>query len=387
MSENPVPLTLDEALDKVEARFLYNLPADELSNIERLFFQIEQAHWFYEDFIADDPLNSHLPKFRKLQSFADILFKRCALLIPLKNEQDILFNDFCKYRYQIPVCGCILVNREMTHVVLVRNWAGNSWSWPKGKINEGESPFDCGIRETLEETGYNAVDLCSEDQFLEVHEDSKVTKLFIAIGVPNDTMFETQTRKEISRVEFHPLQQLPKKVWGVQPFIPKLQRFLRKFKRRKSGPDSASQKKSSAPPPSSSFFDNRNVDTFGASNGGGDEWSVDDMFIANAKLTGKTCTYDGNPHSFGSRHPSYVNYRDEGSHTSSPVTPSSPTLPDDVRIPEDGRELSQNSCGRDQSSGFKSENITTPAFPSKFCFDKKKIQTAVARVLDNARGS
>jgi hypothetical protein len=26
-------LTLDEALDKVEARFLYNLPAEELSNI------------------------------------------------------------------------------------------------------------------------------------------------------------------------------------------------------------------------------------------------------------------------------------------------------------------------------------------------------------------
>lgn len=68
--------TLDEALDKVEARFLHNLPKEELSNIvrvcfsatmsfiqflqsfalnnfyilmqERLFFQIEQAHWFYE---------------------------------------------------------------------------------------------------------------------------------------------------------------------------------------------------------------------------------------------------------------------------------------------------------------------------------------------------
>jgi hypothetical protein len=33
-------------------------------------------------------------------------------------------------------------------------------------------------------------------------------------GVPNDTVFETQTRKEISKVMFHPLQQLPKKIWG-----------------------------------------------------------------------------------------------------------------------------------------------------------------------------
>jgi hypothetical protein len=64
----------------------------------------------WQDFIADDPVNSHLPKFKKLQSFAEILFQRCALLIPLKDKLDILFNDFCIYRYQIPVCGCILVN-------------------------------------------------------------------------------------------------------------------------------------------------------------------------------------------------------------------------------------------------------------------------------------
>jgi hypothetical protein len=42
-----------------------------------------------------------------------------------------------------------------------------------------------------------------------------------------------------------------------------------------------------------------------------------DMFIANSKLTGLKFTYDGNPHSFGSRHPSYVNYRDEQDTTSS----------------------------------------------------------------------
>jgi mRNA-decapping enzyme subunit 2 len=41
-------MTLDQALDKVEARFIYNLPESELCHIERLFFQIEQAHWFYE---------------------------------------------------------------------------------------------------------------------------------------------------------------------------------------------------------------------------------------------------------------------------------------------------------------------------------------------------
>jgi 8-oxo-dGTP pyrophosphatase MutT (NUDIX family) len=55
-------------------------------------------------------------------------------------------------------------------------------SWPKGKINEGETPYDCGIRETYEETGYNAAALCCEEQFLVVHEDSKLTKLYVAVG-------------------------------------------------------------------------------------------------------------------------------------------------------------------------------------------------------------
>jgi hypothetical protein len=38
-------------------------------------------------------------------------------------------------------------------------------------------------------------------------------------------------------------------------------------------------------------------------------WSVEDMFKANSKLTGKEYDYDGNPHSFGSSHPKFVDYR------------------------------------------------------------------------------
>lgn len=44
--------TLEQALDDVETRFLYNLPAQELAQTDRLFFQIEQAFWYYEDFKA-----------------------------------------------------------------------------------------------------------------------------------------------------------------------------------------------------------------------------------------------------------------------------------------------------------------------------------------------
>jgi mRNA-decapping enzyme subunit 2 len=33
-------------LDDLNSRFVINVPAEELSSIQRVCFQIEQAHWF-----------------------------------------------------------------------------------------------------------------------------------------------------------------------------------------------------------------------------------------------------------------------------------------------------------------------------------------------------
>jgi mRNA-decapping enzyme subunit 2 len=66
------------------------------------------------------------------------------------------------------VCGCIMLNAELTKIVLVRSWQGNSWSFPRGKINQSEAPLDCAVRETLEETGYNPRLLCNEADVIQV---------------------------------------------------------------------------------------------------------------------------------------------------------------------------------------------------------------------------
>lgn len=49
---------LDLVLDDLQTRFIINIPAEELASIERICFQIEQAHWFYEDFVREE--NSRL---------------------------------------------------------------------------------------------------------------------------------------------------------------------------------------------------------------------------------------------------------------------------------------------------------------------------------------
>ena len=53
------PLSFGDVLEELEIRFLANLPDEDLASAERLYQHIEQAHWFYEDFYADN--HEHLP--------------------------------------------------------------------------------------------------------------------------------------------------------------------------------------------------------------------------------------------------------------------------------------------------------------------------------------
>lgn len=351
-SDNPP--TLGEALDDVEARFLYNLPLSELNQADRLFFQIEQAFWYYEDFKADKWTS--LPHFANLKKFAVKLFNHCPLLSRMEDKFQELFSDFSAYKSKIPVFGCILLNPKMNKVVLVCDYNSKSWMFPRGKINEKESEYDCAIREVVEEIGYDPRANCKEEDNIMVLQDGKTVKLFIATNVPEKTIFNTQTRKEIGKIEFHALDNLPKNTYGVIPFIPKLKRWISKHSRMLKSPlikspvpqsiskNSASNASVSKKPRAPSFdkttssaahpspgtmkrlrniFDQRNPDTFQSPKGSetpsdfSKGWSINDMFAANSKLTGLSYKYNGNPHEFGSSHPRFVDYRDQSNSTPS----------------------------------------------------------------------
>jgi hypothetical protein len=138
--------------------------------------------------------------------------------------------------------------------------------------------------------------------------------MYVAVGVPENTPFNPQTRKEISKVEFHDLNNLPPKNWGVAPFLKQLNRWIRKrLNQRQSdgqlqGKVKGKKKKGAKHGGGeAAVFDQRNTATFGDTSAAG-SWAVQDMFSANQKLTGRTFEYDGNPHNFGSSHPRYVNY-------------------------------------------------------------------------------
>lgn len=108
-----------------------------------------------------------------------------------------------------------MLNQNMDEVVLVKGWKkGANWSFPRGKINKDEPDLDCAVREVYEETGYDikAAGLVGSEEemkYIEITMREQQMRLYIFRGVPMDTYFEPRTRKEISKIKWYKLSDLP----------------------------------------------------------------------------------------------------------------------------------------------------------------------------------
>ncbi|KAG9069473.1 mRNA-decapping enzyme subunit 2 [Linnemannia hyalina] len=199
--------TFDHVLDDLSSRFIINVPDEELASVERICFQIEQAHWFYEDFIREQ--NSALPSFN-LKSFSAKFFQHCPLLHEWANEHETAFANFMEYKIRVPVCGAIILNDAMDKCILVKGWTARSgWGFPKGKINKDEPDASCAVREVWEETGFDASEKIRDEDFVEQTIKDQRIRLYIIKSVSENTVFEPQTRKEISKIEWHYIADLP----------------------------------------------------------------------------------------------------------------------------------------------------------------------------------
>lgn len=128
-----------DALDDVHTRFVLNLPDEEFKSADRIFFQLEQAWWFYEDHICDQsPLP--LPRFKGVKPFASKMFEISPLLE--MNNFARMWNQFSIYKRKISTYGTILMNESCTKIALCRVYQGQTWTFPAGKINQNESGKD-----------------------------------------------------------------------------------------------------------------------------------------------------------------------------------------------------------------------------------------------------
>lgn len=251
-----------DALDDVHTRFLLNLPESELSTADRIMFQLEQAWWFYEDFLCDPQPELELPRFSSFKPFASILFEFSPLLKTQKFDK--MWNKFTEYKRKISGYGCILLSTDCTKMILCQVWGGNSYMLPAGKINQGENGADAAARETYEETGFDPlcksgltakwkesdpskitwrIKMREEDLLVHTAENGKRRNCYVVAGVPEDFPFEPVARKEVQNIDWYPIEQIPKPNFAVLPFIGKLKNWIRKYKKAERTRSNAKSRK------------------------------------------------------------------------------------------------------------------------------------------------
>ena len=213
MSKNTYVSRYALGLDDLCVRFIINLPQEELQSVERICFQVEEAQWFYEDFVR--PLDPDLPSLN-LRNFCLRIFQHCPLLSHFSSHHhSTAFSEFLAYKTRVPVRGAIMLNHDLDAVILVKGWKkGANWSFPRGKINKAEPDLDCAIREVYEETGFDLREagLVAEEEnvkYIEITMREQHMRLYVFRDVPMDTQFEPKTRKEISKIQWYKLSELP----------------------------------------------------------------------------------------------------------------------------------------------------------------------------------
>ncbi|KAG8072827.1 hypothetical protein GUJ93_ZPchr0006g44719 [Zizania palustris] len=195
-----------ELLDDLCSRFVLNVPKEDLESFERILFLLEQAHWFYEDNSVE-----HNPSLKSLsfKDFTSLMFNSCAALRPYRAHLDDIYKDFTHYKFRVPVAGAIILDNTYEKCLLVKGWKSSaSWSFPRGKRSKDEEDHTCAVREVLEETGCDVSKLLKLEDYIEVSIGQQRVRLYIITGVKGDTVFAPQTKKEISEISWHRIDEL-----------------------------------------------------------------------------------------------------------------------------------------------------------------------------------
>ncbi|XP_050210748.1 mRNA-decapping enzyme subunit 2 [Mercurialis annua] len=227
-----------ELLDDLCSRFVLNVPKEDQQSFERILFLVEYAHWFYEDNSVE---NNPSLKSLNLKEFTSLMFNSCDVLRPYVAHIDDIFKDFTSYKVRVPVTGAIILDETYERCLLVKGWKGTSWSFPRGKKNKDEEDHACAIREVQEETGFDISNLLKNDEYIEEIFGQQRVKLYIIAGVKDDTAFAPLTKKEISEISWHRLDELQTasddvisrgltglKLYMVAPFLHSLKLWISK---------------------------------------------------------------------------------------------------------------------------------------------------------------
>ncbi|GMS96103.1 hypothetical protein PENTCL1PPCAC_18278 [Pristionchus entomophagus] len=248
------PKIPEDVLDNISFRFIMNIPDSERLDETRICFQIELAHWFYIDFYVNQEERADCINIG-MRDFLKQIFSHNDFLRRLYYRSDEILDGWRNYKSTVPTYGGILLDSSLNHILLVQGFyaSKNSWGFPKGKVNESETPRECAIREVREETGFDFGDHSDGMEFkIQKMVNDTMIRLYVVKDVPMDYKFEPQTRCEIRKMAWFNIWDLPldrndqmaankgfqaKHFYGVVPFVQDLQHYVRREekKREKEG--------------------------------------------------------------------------------------------------------------------------------------------------------
>ena len=150
-------------------------------------------------FIGDDELH----KSFKILITSDAYGKAMTfgLICP---DPALTFNEFTQEYTMIQAAGGLVFNKENQLLTIKRN---GLWDLPKGKIEKHEDQRAAALREVMEETGINMINIADKigETFHAYYEDEaillKVTHWYKMNNSGNNTL-KPQTEEGISEVKF-----------------------------------------------------------------------------------------------------------------------------------------------------------------------------------------
>ncbi|KAF8821403.1 hydrolase, NUDIX family protein, partial [Cardiosporidium cionae] len=244
------PQLMESALLDCYGRFITLLPDALLKDHVHLYFQIQEAFWWYEDVWREG--NAYkLPKL-SLKDFGLLITSDCPVLkkfVP-PSQNEVFLRNWSRYCRTIPLRGAILLNGDLKKCLMVQvglfshplvslcrtvgslvrylclkyypvrevyfffvyifqGWRGGSWMFPRGKVDEMEEDSVCACREIWEEIGVDISPYIDEQVFIETVMEEQPIKLFVIPGIKESTLFVPKKRKEIGNIRWIEVKTLP----------------------------------------------------------------------------------------------------------------------------------------------------------------------------------
>jgi len=239
-----------EILDDLAVRFIINFPHKDHT---RICFQLELAHWFYcDEYVLDETSSNYDLRKCEMKEFFKHMFRHIPFLKPHSGDEELgqIYADWKKYKLSVPTYGAIMLNEDLTHVVLASSyWNKKSWGFPKGKVNEEEAADRCAVREVYEETGYSIAEKIDPNMYITKTINDQECGLFLIHGVPMNTKFKPIAKFEISEIDWFPLDLLPSSkndpippelgmsynsLFMAMPFVKDIRKWVAREKRQHS---------------------------------------------------------------------------------------------------------------------------------------------------------